>query len=109
MKRKTTTTESELDFVPTDTIEGDVRIIREDSRNFVVQQYRKVDKRDGSSSMEWITNGYYGERPESLVAAAKGALMTGCRGGEIRELIDTLNRTDKHLTENIKHLLGNAE
>lgn len=53
--------------------EGDVRIAKTDTRNYSVQQYRKiVSNKDKTERLEWADVGYYGDK---LEWAARSALM----------------------------------
>jgi hypothetical protein len=111
MKTKTVDVPAlDLDFGPDQ--EGDVRIAREDSRNFVVQRLTKIESKDkdrkptGEFRLEWVTAGYYGERPEALIAAARGAIAMGATGNSAKDLIDTIQRTEKRVLADIAKLLG---
>jgi len=101
----------DLNFEP---IEGDVKVVRDDDRNFAVQRYVAVDikesgarggKKTGEKRLEWKTLGYFGERPESLVAAAKCALAAGANGRDTRELIASIERAERSIRQSIKQLL----
>ena len=94
-------------------IEGDVRIIRGDDKNFEVQQYRSIavkenrrgGKYTGEVREDWTTVAYYGERPGDLILACKFALAKGARGNDTKELAQTVIRAEKAILASLEVIL----
>lgn len=93
--------------------EGDIKIIREDNLNFAVQQLQLVQEKEkrkggkytGVSRLEWRTVAFYGERPGDLICACQYALAKGARGGETKELAETVERTGKRIRASLQEIL----
>lgn len=93
--------------------EGDVRVVRDDERNFGVQQLQLINVKEagirggkftGEQRLEWKTVAFYGERPQSLKLACEYALALGVRGNSTQELIKAVDRAEKLILDSIKRI-----
>lgn len=86
---------------------GNLRIVRVDSKNWQLFEYRSVDKRDGSVAEEWVALPSFHGTLLSALEAARGMNFpaSGYKGG-LDGAIREIKRLDKAFASEIRKAVG---